>query len=420
MNVTSKAHTVRKKWNKNFALITLLLFLLFIFNFVEIDIEIGDDTSWSSGPNGGSSNTIGRRSRPSSQSKELETVQLMTVSCGKPNYQGIRDVRKPLDQSLTMIKSAALFCQKKLHIHIFTEEDMKPLFKEEIDSWPKNVLKRVKYTLHDAEYQEIPEELKNQWKGWYKPCGSFRLLTPHILPKFDVQAAIYSDSDVIWTRPIDQLWDELSEFEENQVMGVSPTAGHPLGGSRLNENFIMHNTGLFQINTGVMLMNFTKINQADWFLPHDEVKRERPGEPVKWGSDLLIPYYQKYKDKAEHDQKLMNIVFHYNPHLLRQLNCHWNFKTNFCMDENNICQSAEDQGPGAVHGITSAFFGHEHPTFKALYETFKAYEWDRNLNDALVGVFEDVVERTAKHTFCGRKSSFIGKVLRESCGVARL
>ena len=50
-------------------------------------------------------------------------------------FQGIKDIKKPLDQSLTMIKSAALFAQKKLHIHVFTEEDMKPLFEGKIIIW---------------------------------------------------------------------------------------------------------------------------------------------------------------------------------------------------------------------------------------------------------------------------------------------
>merc|ERR1712110_937354 len=78
---------------------------------------------------------------------ELATVQLLTVSCGKPNYQGIRDIRKPLDQSLTMIKSAALFCRRKIHVHIFTESDMAPLFRGEIDSWPVSIKAKLSYTI---------------------------------------------------------------------------------------------------------------------------------------------------------------------------------------------------------------------------------------------------------------------------------
>ena len=46
----------------------------------------------------------------------------------------------------------------------------------------------------------------------------------------------------------------------------------------------------------------------------------------------------------------------------------WNFKNNFCTDAGNVCNHAEEHGAGAVHGITSAFFGDVNPTFRALYE----------------------------------------------------
>ena len=54
--------------------------------------------------------------------------------------------------------------------------------------------------------------------------------------------------------------------------------------------------------------------------------------------------------------------------LIKQLSCSWNFKNNFCQDNQNICHDAEVHGAGAVHGITSKFFGNENPTFRALYE----------------------------------------------------
>ena len=53
------------------------------------------------------------------------------------------------------------------------------------------------------------------------------------------------------------------------------------------------------------------------------------------------------------------------------MSCSWNFKNNFCQDNSNVCDDAEKgDGAGAVHGITSAFFGLENPTFRALYEAF--------------------------------------------------
>ena len=64
-------------------------------------------------------------------------------------------------------------------------------------------------------------------------------------------AAIYSDSDVIFIKPIDELWAQLKTFQRHHTVAISPTSGHPLGKSKDNENFIFHDTGMFQINSGV-------------------------------------------------------------------------------------------------------------------------------------------------------------------------
>ena len=106
-----------------------------------------------------------------------------------------------------MIKSAALFAQQRLHIHVFTEEDMAPLFEGELESWPDSIKARTEYSINKIDYSQLPQDLIAEWKSWYKPCGSFRLLTPMLLGETGVtDAAIYADSDVVFTKPIDQLW----------------------------------------------------------------------------------------------------------------------------------------------------------------------------------------------------------------------
>nr|XP_018671616.2 glucoside xylosyltransferase 1-like isoform X1 [Ciona intestinalis] len=346
-----------------------------------------------------------------------EVMHLAAVSCGRPNYQGIRDIKKPMDQTLTMIKSASLFAHNPLHIHIFTENDMISMFQTEIDAWPARVRSRVTYSIRPIDYERyLPPTLITQWKKWYKPCGSFRLLLPMVL-KDVTDAAIYSDSDVIFIKPIDELWAQLKEMDERQVAAISPTAGHPLGGSKLNENFISHSTGLFQINTGVMVLNFTRMLSSDWLLFHDEHKTDQSElRRVKYGIDLLLPYYDEYKEKAEHDQKLLNIMFHFNPSLLRQLPCSWNFKNNFCQDEDNTCSVAERGGAGAVHGITSAFFNDVNPTFRALYESFLQYDFEPNLDKYLLQPYLQQLAETAEGTFCLTKSHVITTSLKSSVG----
>lgn len=107
------------KWFRNILTLLVLFLLIYIYNDSECE---GDDCGLD-----GPVKAFGKEVK-NEVPKKQETMHVMTVSCGRPNYQGIKDIKKPLDQSLTMIKSAALFARQRLHIHIFTEEDMVPLF----------------------------------------------------------------------------------------------------------------------------------------------------------------------------------------------------------------------------------------------------------------------------------------------------
>ena len=131
-------------------------------------------------------------------------INIICVSCSKANYNGMREIDKPLSQALTSIKTAVLFSKRKVHIHVFTEELMQNLFNEELSMVKKRHKKlNFDFTIRIIDYGLLPESLRKAWKVWYKPCGSFRLLTPFILPQLGIHQAIYADSDVIWTRPVD-------------------------------------------------------------------------------------------------------------------------------------------------------------------------------------------------------------------------
>lgn len=353
--------------------------------------------------------------------KSTDPINLICVSCSKPNVHGTRDIDKPLSQALTMIKSAALSTNHELHVHVFTEKDMTLLFEEELGGAQKTNphLSHFKFTVREIHYTKIPENLRKAWKTWYKPCGSFRLLTPFLLPDEGVHKAIYADSDVVWIRPIDKLWAQMNRFNSQQVMGVAPTA--PLSDEKLNsgrigsilENYVTNEKyifddeqrGLYQINTGVLLMNFDKMLNAKWKKPNHSDKTLIDG----YSSELLLTYYNKYQKVAEHDQKLMNYIFHFNHELLHPLPCEYNWKTDYCMAEkkNIVCKEADSNGPVAIHGITSAFFGDDHPVLKIMYRVFKEYDWRDNTDTPFKTIGDDLknaleMSRHAK-SYCGGK-----------------
>ena len=151
-------------------------------------------------------------------------------------------------------------------------------------------------------------------------------------------------------------------------------------------------------------MDFEKMLKAQWKKPSVS-----PDLIDGYSSELLLTYYDKYKAVAEHDQKLMNYVFHFNHELLYPMPCEYNWKTDYCMAEkkNIVCNEADENGPVAIHGITSAFFSDEHPVLKMMYRTFKDYDWrDKNekamksIGDELKNALE--MSRYAK-SYCGVK-----------------
>lgn len=71
---------------------------------------------------------------------------------------------------------------------------------------------------------------------------------------------------------------------------------------------LLNNTGL---NTGVMLMNLTRMRQFSW-------------------QQKTVSYYKEFEAQIEiGDQDVINILFHYNPKLLYVLPCHFNYRPEF-------------------------------------------------------------------------------------------
>ena len=428
---------------KNVLSAIFIVYLVYMCMIIDEDflanfLTDGDSSAKVSSSNSANANN---KNQPASlDAVSNSPINLIVVSCSKSNYQGIREIDKPLSQAITSIKSAVLFATSKVHIHIFTEDSMKTLFDEELSMVKRNAPDlNFEYTIRLINYETIPESLRKTWKSWYKPCGSFRLLTPFILPKEGITQAIYADSDVIWTRPVDELWKKLDDFSASNVMGSTPTA--PLvdkltqqkeGGIKSyydkNDKYILDtlHRGTYQINTGVLLMDFTKMLDTPWSTPKTSDHLHGNQEIGGYSPDLLLKFYEKYSSVAEHDQKLMNYVFHYNPELLYALPCEFNWKTDYCMPEKAHLQcktaTGEDgqgKGPIAIHGTTSAFYSTDHPVLKILFRVFKEFDWmteDNEVkNEDLAGNLESAVSQSRyDQSYCAKKMKFVVEALRES------
>ena len=337
-------------------------------------------------------------------------VHIVLVSCARLDYQNVRYSDKAVDQSVTMMKSAIATSKYPIHFHVFTESDMKLVFDSEVETWPQKVLNRVNVTLYDISYERfVPKDLGEELKRWYKPCGSYRLFVPILLEEVGVSKALYVDNDVLFVRPVNDLWREFEYFDEQQVMGVAPTSGENFQGSDENEFSIKDKeNGFFQINSGVLLFDIRKMLKSKW-------KLDKNGdELLQYGKRLILKYYFRYKNSAEHDQKLLNIIFHYNPELLRRLSCRWNFKNNMCSSDDLTCPDAESLGAGAVHGISSSFFGDVNPTFRALYECFLNFDFIEDDLESFFNSYLQMLDSTAVGTYCYHKHHTISFSISET------
>ncbi|XP_030425319.1 glucoside xylosyltransferase 2 isoform X2 [Gopherus evgoodei] len=319
--------------------------------------------------------------RPGEQKhlKELPSLQWMhlaVVACGNR-----------LEETLIMLKSAVLFSYRKLKFHIFAEDSLKPEFEKKLREWPSSYTKKFDYNIYPIAFSVGNAQ---EWKKLFKPCAAQRLFLPVILK--DVDSLLYVDTDVLFLRPIDDIWRFLKEFNSTQLAAMAPEHEIPKIGwySRFARHPYYGTTG---VNSGVMLMNLTRIRNTQF-------KNSMIPAGLMW-EEMLYPLYQKYKNYITWgDQDLLNIIFYFNPECLYVFPCQWNYRPDHCMYGSN-CKGAEEEGISVLHGNRGVYHDDKQPTFKALYEVIRDFPFEDNLFQSLYYPLQSKFLDTV-HTLCGR------------------
>ncbi|XP_055238965.2 glucoside xylosyltransferase 2 isoform X2 [Gorilla gorilla gorilla] len=259
-------------------------------------------------------------------------IHLAVVACGNR-----------LEETLVMLKSAVLFSHRKIQFHIFTEDSLKPEFDKQV------ILK-------------------------------------------DVDSLLYVDTDVLFLRPVDDIWKLLRLFNSTQLAAMAPEHEIPKIGwySRFARHPFYGSAG---VNSGVMLMNLTRIRSTQF-------KNSMIPTGLAW-EDMLYPLYQKYKNAITWgDQDLLNIIFYFNPECLYVFPCQWNYRPDHCMYGSN-CREAEHEGVSVLHGNRGVYHDDKQPTFRALYEAIRDFPFQDNLFQSMYYPLQLKFLETV-HTLCGR------------------
>lgn len=330
--------------------------------------------------------------RKSKNKSELpEIIELAVVGCKGPHKDSV-------GESLNMIKSAILFTNSKININIFTDAEEE--FQSRLSSWPEYILEKFTYSLSPINYPLDEEEIK-EYRDWWGPCASFRLFLPQVMKKKD--AVIYVDSDVLFLSDVQDLWNEFKNFNENQVGALAPRAGWHFKVPSMNQNYIMTPNGrVTQVNSGVFLMNLNRMRKPV-FRTNDKISLD----DFKWDKDLFFPLYHKYKSDMFGDQNLINVIFHFNPHLIYLIECRYNYHHKFCFDRDpdRWCKSAELNGAAVIHGSAKTFYNNYSPAFRAINNAFTSFEWGGDLeNDLLRVIDKNLLDPVIdNHEHCGGK-----------------
>lgn len=289
-----------------------------------------------------------------------------------------------LNEALTMLKSAIIFSFKaRLKFVIFTENNLLDNLDKTLYSWKHILNNSISYELKELSF---PAKNNREWKTLFKPCAAQRLFLPDLLT--DIDSVLYVDTDTIFLAPLSITWNLFKQFNATQVSALSPEHEDPNVGwyNRFAKHPYYGNLG---VNSGVMLMNLTRMRQFQW-------------------SKYVLPIYNKYKHKISWgDQDIINIIFHYQPEKLYVFPCLFNYRPDHCMYMSVCNPNKEYKGVIVLHGNRGYFHNHKQPIFYAIYEAMNKYR----IGTSPYGNFLEHVEKyveTNTTTNCGRvKSLFL-------------
>ncbi|XP_071505879.1 glucoside xylosyltransferase 1-like [Diadema antillarum] len=294
-------------------------------------------------------------------------INLSVVCCGDRT-----------NETLVMLKTATILTERPLHFHIFAEDELQPGIAARLNAWPTAYRRKLTFDLYSISFPSGEDQ--QEWKKVFKMCATQRLFLPDLL--VGVDSLLYADTDVLFIRPVDEIYDFFKQFNSTQLAAMSPEyevknigwynrfARHPYYGE----------TGM---NSGAMLMNLTRMRSFGW-------------------TQKIVTYYHEYKLKITWgDQDLINILFHFYPQGIFSYPCEWNYRSDHCAYKN--CHRASQQGIAVIHGSRGVYHSQKTPAFRAIYETFRDYtlgaDLEKGLIQPLVATFS---EPAVKNTSCGK------------------
>lgn len=162
------------------------------------------------------------------------------------------------------------------------------------------------------------------------------------------------DSDTLFLSPVNEIWSFFDEFNSTQIAAMAPEHEDKNAGwyNRFSRHPFYPPLG---INSGVMLMNLTRMRKFNW-------------------TERIQPIFDEYKLKLVWgDQDIINILFHFHPEKLFIFPCEWNYRADHCMYM-SVCPAPN--GIKILHGNRGYFHSLAQPIFNYVYSAIEEYQFD--------------------------------------------
>lgn len=169
---------------------------------------------------------------------------------GKRYSSMASDVHRQIRQAAVLLKSAVLFSKKLLHFHVLTDSlDLYTSVVNTTAGWPDRYRTKLRFSRHKVWYPEGREDMREM----FRVCATARLFIPDLFPALD--RVIFLDTDLIFMRPLEDLWAHFDYFDSKQVAAMAPELFH-YENSKRNKVPYYGETGL---NAGLIHMDLERM-----------------------------------------------------------------------------------------------------------------------------------------------------------------
>ncbi|KAK9881749.1 hypothetical protein WA026_017270 [Henosepilachna vigintioctopunctata] len=291
------------------------------------------------------------------------------------------------EETMNMLKTAIIFSKAHLNFVVIADENLFEKFREKLEEWKILTKDTFSYKVLPVNF---PVNEAEEWKKLFKLCAAQRLFLPDILK--DVDSVLYMDTDTLFLTPVEKVWQFFHKMNSSHIAALAPEHEDPNVG--WYNRFARHPYyGKLGVNSGVMLMNLTRMRTFQW-------------------AEYVVPIYKKYKLKITWgDQDIINIIFHYHPGKLYIYSCMYNFRPDHCM-YTSVCKEAEKEGVVILHGSRGVFHSDKQPVFKAIYQAVEEFKLGIDSIDIFIETV-DAYLQNANNSSCGQVKNIFLKNLKK-------